>query len=405
MNKLKILQVVPSFKPSWETGGAARVAYEISKKLLERGHDVTVYTTDGLRSRLSVVKNRPVNVDGLRTYYFKNISTFLIRKINLPLPYYSPVVARRETKGFDVVHLHAYRTPLTVVVSYYARKYGIPYVLQPHGSLTTFFYKGWLKRVFDRLLGYKILKDAAEVIASTKTEAGQYKSMGVDENKIEIVPDGINLPEYENLPERGEFRRRYGLDDNERIVLYLGRIHRIKGLDLLARAFADLSKSLNDIELVIVGPDGGYLPSLKKLVGELKIGDKVLFTGPLYGQEKLEAYVDADIYVLPSFYETFPGTVLEALACETPVIITDRCGIADVINRQAGLVVSYDAGQLQQALLHILGDDKLRRAFGEKGKLLVREKFNWEKIAELMESVYLSCLSSRIRAVAGMTQT
>jgi glycosyltransferase involved in cell wall biosynthesis len=194
------------------------------------------------------------------------------------------------------------------------------------------------------------------------------------------------------LPQKGEFRRKYGLDDNERVILYLGRIHKIKGLDLLARAFADLSKSLNDIKLVIVGPDGGYLPSLKKLVGELKIRNKVLFTGALYGQDKLEAYTDADIYVLPSFYETFPNTVLEACACGTPVVLTDRCGIADVINGRAGLVVSYDAGQLQQALLHILGDDELRRKFGEKGKLLVREKFNWEKIAEQVESVYLSCL-------------
>jgi len=149
---------------------------------------------------------------------------------------------------------------------------------------------------------------------------------------------------------------------------------------------------LSDVRLVIVGPDDGYLPSLKKLIADLKISTKVLFTGPLYGQEKLKAYVDADVYVLPSSYEIFGITVLEACACGAPVVVTDRCGIADVIDGQAGLVVAYDKEQLQHALLHMLDDDKMRLRFGEKGKLLVREKFNCENIAEQVERVYKEIL-------------
>jgi len=149
-----------------------------------------------------------------------------------------------------------------------------------------------------------------------------------------------------------------------------------------------LSEEVDNVKVVIVGPDDGYLPALKILIVDLEVNDKVLFTGPLYGQEKLEAYVDAEVYVLPSSYEIFGITLLEACACGTPVVVTDRCGIADVINGQAGLVVPYDKEQLRQALLHILGNDKLRREFGEKGKLLVRERFNWEKIAEQIEDLY-----------------
>jgi len=219
-------------------------------------------------------------------------------------------------------------------------------------------------------------------------EAEQYKGMGVSEDKIEIIPYGIDLSVFDNLPERGEFRRKYDLGSAQRIILYLGRIHQIKGLDLLAQAFTDLSKALSNIKLVIVGPDDGYLPALKKLITDLGINDKVLFTGPLYRQGKLEAYVDADVYVLPSIYEIFSITLLEAFACGTPVIATDRCGIADVINGQAGLVVPYDKEQLQQALLHMLDDHKMRLQFSERGKLLVREKFDWEKIAEQVERVY-----------------
>jgi len=127
-------------------------------------------------------------------------------------------------------------------------------------------------------------------------------------------------------------------------------------------------------------------------VADLKISDKVLFTGPLYGQEKLQAYVDADVYVLPSVYEIFGITVLEALACGIPVIVTDRCGLADLINDQAGLVVSYSKEQLRSALRRMLDDDKMRLQFGERGKLLVSEKFNWEKIAEQVEIVYKEIL-------------
>jgi glycosyltransferase involved in cell wall biosynthesis len=245
-----------------------------------------------------------------------------------------------------------------------------------------------LRQGYNFLWGHRLLSDAAKLIAVSRMEVEQYKDTGIDEHKIETIPNGIDLSEFDNLPKRGEFRSKYGLSDNQRLILYLGRIHKIKGLDLLTKAFAALAKSSDDIKLVITGPDRGYLSSLKKLVADLEISDKLLFTGPLYGQEKLKAYIDADVYVLPSFYEIFGQTVLEACACGTPVIVTDRCGLADVISGQAGLVVPYDQEQLENALTNILNNNKMRREFGEKGKLLVRERFNWEKIAEQIESVY-----------------
>jgi glycosyltransferase involved in cell wall biosynthesis len=111
-----------------------------------------------------------------------------------------------------------------------------------------------------------------------------------------------------------------------------------------------------------------------------------------FGKEKLQAYVDADVYVLPSSYEAFGITVFEACACGTPVMVTDRCGIAEVIDNRAGLALPHDREQLQAALEHILSDDNVRRQFGEKGKLLVRERFSWEKIAQQVESIYKDVL-------------
>ena len=207
----------------------------------------------------------------------------------------------------------------------------VPYIVQAHGSVMPFYQKTWLKKLFDKLWGNNILKDASKVIALTETELEQYKKMGVREDKIEIIPNGINLSNYQNLPEKGEFKKKYGIDEDEKIILYLGRINKIKGIDMLIEAFSDISNDLKKIKLVIVGPDDGFLKYLKEMSIDLELSDRVLFTGPLYKENKLEAYRDAYVYVLPSVYEAFPNTVIESCACRTPVIITESCGISDII--------------------------------------------------------------------------
>ena len=386
---MKILQVIPYFYPAWTYGGPVRIAYELSKRLVERGHDVTVYTTDALdkSSRLRS-GGKTLDIDGIKVCYFKNLSNNLAFNHHLFISPGMILPMRGECQNFDILHLHDFRGFQSLVAYHYAKKHGPPCVLQAHGEIPRIAQKQMLKKMFDLFIGYKILRDASKVIAVTKTEAKQYGSMSVSEDKIEVVPNGIDLSEFANLPKRGEFRRKNSLNDSQKIILYLGRLNKVKGLDLLARAFAGLSRDLDNARLVVVGPDDGYLPTLKKLIEELKIKDKVLFTGPLYGKDKLGAYVDADVYVLPSAYEIFGITALEALACGTPVIVTDRCGIAEWIGSNVGYVVQYDQEQLQHALLHILGDIKMRQEFGEKGKLLVRERFNWEKIAEQVENLY-----------------
>ena len=385
---MKILQVTNFFKPSWEAGGSTRVAYEISKKLIERGHDVTVYTTDGFKSKLNVKKNKPVDVDGIRTYYFRSLSSYLAREMVLPIPYYLPIVARKEIRDFDVIHIHEHRMVLAVVIHHYAKKYGIPYVLQAHGSVVPYTQKKRrAKNIIGQFFGYRILKDASKVIALTKTEAEQYKKMGVDEDKIEIVPNGIDLSEYENLPRRGEFRRKYSIGDDEKMVLYVGRLHRNKGIDLLVKAFAYLSKESDNIRLVLVGPDEGYQSPLEDCIKELKVDDKVLFTGFVSNEEKMVAFVDADVFVTPSF-SGFPVTFLEACACGVPIITTSKGDTLDWIHDKVGYVMEYDKDRLQHAIFKVLSDERLRRIFGERGKKLVREEFGWSGVVEKLEKVY-----------------
>jgi len=178
------------------------------------------------------------------------------------------------------------------------------------------------------------------------------------------------------------------LSDEDQIVLYLGRIHKIKGINLLLNAFAAISQEVSSAKLIIAGPDDdGSSSVLRKETQALHLGDRVIFTGPLYGTTKVEAYVDADVYVLPSKYETFPNTILEAIACGTPVILTDRCGVAESFKRR-GLVVEFDVTQLRDALLKVLLDPAKSRQLVREARELVQREFSWGTVIEEIENTY-----------------
>lgn len=377
---MKILQIVQFFSPNH--GGSAMAPYELSKQLQKNGHKVTVLTTDFQMNNVFID-----SLDGIEVIPFHcqlNIGGLLISSsMNKYL--------KQNIDKFDIIHMHNFRTYQNIITHKYATKNNVPYVLQARGSVLPFFQKQTLKKIFDIFFGYKILRDSSKLIALTKIETEQYTKMGVDKNKIEIVPNGIDLKKYDNLPIRGMFRKKYGIKDDEKLILYLGRIHKIKGIDLLVSAFADLIQELDNAKLAIIGPDGGLLSSLKSQIADLNIDNRIVFTGPFYNRDKLEAYVDADIYVLPSVYETFPNTVLEACACGTPVVITNRCGIADIIDK-VGYVVEFDKDQLKNAMFEILNDNELRKRYKEGGNRLVSEEFSWNNVINKLEILYLNCL-------------
>jgi glycosyltransferase involved in cell wall biosynthesis len=380
---MRILQVIHYFSPL-HGGGSINATYNLSKHLAKRGHEVTIFTTD-----FELDKGYIQSLDGVHVIPFHCIA-------NIGLMLISPEMKgqlKKEIKNFDIIHMHNFRSYQNIIAHHYAKKYGVPYILQARGSIPRFKTKKELKKLFDIFFGYRILKDASKSIFSTKMELKKCEEdFNIDKNKIEIVPNGIDLSEYSNLPEKGEFRRKYSIIDEEKMILYVGRIHEIKGLDMLVRAFTDLVKELDNVKLIIVGPDDGYISTLKEIVTGLN-NDKVLFTGPIFEEDKLEAYVDADVFVLPSKYESFGNVALEACACGTPVIVTNRCGIAEWINsNNAGYVVKYDKEELRNALFKVLSEEEPRVRFGERGRKLVREEFGWDKIVREVEEIYENCI-------------
>lgn len=384
---MNILYIVSGFAPAWGLGGGVRTSYELSKEMASRGHDIVVYTTDILDHK-SRINYRYKNWDGVKTYYFKTISNYLAKKqFNFApkIMYY----LMRNISSFNIVHIHEYRTVNCTLTAYFAKKKGIPYIIQAHGSVSTTIGMIKLKKLYDLLIGHNILKNASKVVALNEMEVGQYLEMGVDENQIEIVPNGINVSDFKNLPTKGIFKRKYGIKEDEKIILFLGRINKIKGIDLLISAFSDLIQKFQNVKLVIVGPDDGFRSILERQIKDLTIENSVVFTGPLYEHDKLEAYVDADVYVLPSRYEMFPNTVLEACVCGAPVIVTDKCGISDIVDNTFGYTVIFNKEILSNSMYKILSDENLAKKFSETGVKLVKESFEWACIAKQMENVYV----------------
>jgi glycosyltransferase involved in cell wall biosynthesis len=232
---MKVLQVI-SYSPLYLSEGPPNVAFGFSKELAARGHEVTVFSTDTsrMKSRLKI-QNNPVLVEDVTIFHFRNLSNQMANR-NLPLALDMAIALKRRIEDFDLVHLHEYRTLNAAFVHYCSIKKKIPFVLQPHGSLsricTDAYERLRLRSAFDLLFGASILRDANLVIAVQEKEATQFRQIGVDEHRIRIVPNAINTADYENLPEEGIFRRKYGLAEEDLIVLFLGRINKLKGPDL-----------------------------------------------------------------------------------------------------------------------------------------------------------------------------
>ena len=389
---MKILHVAHFFYPCLSAGGVVNASYQIAR-MQARDNSVKVISSDACKERLKFEESRyDVDIDGIKVDYFKNISNRFKLATMLDTPIGAIFRIKNQIRDFDVVHVHEHRQTLSIIACYFARRYGIPYVVQAHGSVLPFFQKEGLKNIFDKVFGFKILHGASKVFALTEVEKEQYLKMGVEEDRIEIVPLGINIEEYSNLPEEGIFREKFNISKDDKLIIFIGRVHEIKGLDLLIDAFKELADSESDVKLAIVGPDDGYMDALNLRIAECDLSDKVIVTGPLYKSEKQEALVDCDLFVMPSKYESFTTSGLEAMACGKPLVLTKNNHIHDWVDGSVGLACDDDKMSLKDAMAEVLFDEELSKKFGMNGRRLIQEKYNWDMINEQILNIYESII-------------
>ena len=261
-------------------------------------------------------------------------------------------------KDVDVVHMHVYRTFQNVILYLFCKTFSIPYVMDAHGAVPYHENKKFLKRVFDFIIGKRILRDAKHLIAETVVGRDEYLSImpSLVADDVIVLSPPFDTDEFISLPAKGLFREKYQIDPNLKVVMFLGRIHYIKGNDFLIKGFAEALKLRPDLFLILVGPDDGHMEECKKIVDELNISSNVLFTGFLGGEHKNSALIDAEIVVQLSRFEQGAWAPLEGVLCKTPIIVTADTGTGEDVKRiKAGYLVDFDNNEmLANTIINIL---------------------------------------------------
>ena len=272
------------------------------------------------------------------------------------------------------------------MVASYCRRFMIPYFVEPLG-MTRPIDRGILLKKFWWKVFRNYLPGASQVVATSEMERAELLADGFAPNRVMLRYNGIDREEFRELPPPGAFRKKSGMDEDDRFVIFLGRLIPRKGADLLIEALPLIGS--DKMKLVLAGPEGetGYVADLRAKARERGVEQRVLFAGPLYGEDKKAALADAWVFALPSRYENFGNAAAEAIACGTPAIVSDRCGIAPLINQRAGLVTAYNPSALARTLQELLGNTALyqRLKAGCRG---VADEIAWEHLVREMQDSY-----------------
>jgi len=386
---MKVVLVVDSFAPAWGYGGPPRLVATLANQLAKMGHEIVVLTTDVL----DIHRFSSLRSESYRVIRVKNLSNQLAwrRKVFIPIPRMDVLSGFRDA---DVVHLFQTRSLLNVVGYIGARFRKAPLVFSPLGSLPRV---GGLdkipKRLYDAVFLRKMAGQVGAALGQTKHEMQVCENWGVEQTKVHLVPLCVNLDEYASLPRGGSFVSKFAeLRGIEQTYLFIGRIHRFKGVEMLMRAFSKAFPRSKHM-LVIAGKDeGGYLGHLKALASALSILDRVLFLGPIYGHDKLEALVDSHAFAItPSIYEETSLAALEAAACQTPIVTTAQAEIPWLEEYSAGFCVNYNLDSIAEGLVRmsdVMGED--RRRMGSRSRKLVEDHFSPLRVALQLEDIYRS---------------
>ena len=399
---LCVLKVTQSYYPFVERGGPAVKVRALARGLAQRGHSVSVLTSDLGVKRISnaafaaarMPKGWRHQEDGVETRYFDSWGGYRSLTWN-PGAF---EFCRERLASFDIVHIYGTYDLLGPIVAAACRRKGIPYVVEPMGMFRPIVRSLALKRAYRLLFGESVARGAARLVATSAQEQRELIEEGIPPQKISVRRNGIELPQLSG--KTGEFRRKYGLSPHTLVVLFLGRIVDKKSPELLIDAFAQWrgeSRDGQDAVLVFAGPfeSPSYNRKLQARVAQLCL-NSVLFIGPLYDDQKWSALADADIFVLPSQNENFGNAAAEAVACGTPVVVTDRCGIAPLIEGRAGLVITHECEALVRTL-HQLSDTGLRASL-KAGCAEVAHGLSWDQPLAQTEALYSDVLKSRSAA-------
>ncbi len=380
---MKILHVMADLDR--RGGGPAQVGIEIAELMAKRGHEVTFISTD---------KGFPADLPLARKYVGGGSLTVEPYPVNWPALWKTSWAMRRRLMTAipqaDVVHIHSLYLFHTWIAASLCRRFNVPYILRPHGTLDPFMWRRHRYRKFAiELLFQNDVQRRAAGLHYTTLEERELAAPYAHNPQGWVVPNGVNLPDDDILQHTGALRARYPQIGDRRIILFFGRLNFKKGVDITIEMFAELARVRPDIFLVIAGPDAGVQKSAERRVAEFGLVESVLFTGMLEGADKWMALSGSDIFVLPSFSENFGVSVVEAAACGLPVVISDRVNLwRDFVEAGAGVVAPPTAAAFARQVQELLDNPAETAAMAKRGADFVRRHFAWAALGDQYEAMY-----------------
>ena len=379
---MKVLHVTPSMSQKW--GGPPVAVSGFTSALVRQGVYCEIVT-----ARESVSGNNMLSAPGVPMHCFDT---------EFPARFwaaYSRKLGRfldSEAQRFDLIHAHQTMGYSTYAAFRASRKHALPFVLSPRGELAVWAlrHKGFKKWIYRKALLDKVLKSADALHAVSPTEAARIAELGY-ETPTFMIPNGVDLREP-SPSVASEFLRMYPTLAGRRVVLFLGRLHRQKGVDVLARGFSMAATRFPDAVLLIVGPDEGARGLMESILERTSMLERTVFTGMLTGDRKRAAFQCAELFVLPSYSEGFSNSVLEALATGLPVVISEQCNFPEVAEHGAGFVVPSNDASVCEAIGKLLSDARLGARMGRNGRKLVEERYTWQVVATSLAACYRTLL-------------
>jgi glycosyltransferase involved in cell wall biosynthesis len=360
-------------------GGTAERTSQIARFLALTGVDCAILSLDigslnGLQEKLGNVRLVTLPCCNKR-FFLPKISWRLICSL---------------VTDSDIVHLSGHWTILNVLVFLACQRLAKPYVFNPAGALQPFGRSLFAKKLYNALIGRMIVKRAAMCVAITKDECSDFVEFGALSTRVSVIPNGIDPDQYlePDLEDSKETLIKFTKFRNKPYILFLGRLNPIKGPDLLLEAFFRIAKKFPQHQLVLAGPNGGLLDELKSTARQYGIAERVHFPGFISNNEKTIALRRATLLVIPSRREAMSIVVLEAGACQCPVLFTDTCGLSNLADLDAGIMVSVDVNAIAAALEALLtSTEKLKESADRLSKLVANE-YLWSVQAQRYTSLF-----------------
>jgi glycosyltransferase involved in cell wall biosynthesis len=395
---MRILCVMPYYAPAVSFGGPVQSVSALCEAMVRAGEAVTVFTTNANTPTKNdaALSGRTVRVEGVEVHYFPRLFP------RGPLRFFSPALGdacRKRIRDFDLVYCMATFTYPFRPAAKAASAAGVPYVVSPRGSFMkrALEQKAFKKRLWLQFVERKLTNGAAAIHCTSDLEAEQTARCGFAPACF-TIPNGCDLSPFTHLPSRGALRRRLGLTESQPLSLFVGRLHPEKGLDAAIAAFAEVVNLIPEAHLAIVGPDAGQGLALRQLAVRLGIQENVSFPGMLTGERLLEAYTDADLFVLLSWRENFGMAGIEAMAAGCPTLLSNNVGIARAVNEsRAGVVVHPEADALSKEWARLLRSDSLAE-MGLRARRMVFDNFAIDAVAARMIGEFRKILDLRVES-------